>query len=396
MATRRIASRRARQGVALAIFVIFLFVLIALAALVIDGGMARSVQQQMRTAADMAAVDGLRFASLSPEKLSDPAWLAAKGVDWNDVTSYAGPLPPTTLDPFSPAADWQTWLLRAQEIVPRLAARRLLRLYLESSATTVDDYTTSFGAEMNPGDAAGVAPYRPTDSDGAIGVELNLPDELGVQEPSGDLVTAGGASESVASLDIQLRRQGEIPLPGQRSSGPPLPALFRFSTSTTAPGSAAAWPAGVSASGRAILSPVRSVGPPSASGAMIARLGAAPFFLLQSQLAATTIPATVLADQGHASSGTTAVGDPLTVVSNALPAAGEGYVPCVNDVGAPTVIGFAWIAWRLEGTDYRLRRAGRIAPENASAIVRGAGDHGQPIDLGSATLTAPVRSAGEP
>jgi hypothetical protein len=49
-----------RRGYALVFFVMFLFAFMALAALVIDIGFARLTQQQMRTAADSGALEGLR------------------------------------------------------------------------------------------------------------------------------------------------------------------------------------------------------------------------------------------------------------------------------------------------------------------------------------------------
>jgi len=79
-----------RRGYTLVFFVMLLFGLMAMAALVIDIGFARLAQRQMQTAADSAALEGLRFRDEIPSSLIvsyETELEAACGpVDQNDPT----------------------------------------------------------------------------------------------------------------------------------------------------------------------------------------------------------------------------------------------------------------------------------------------------------------------
>ena len=57
-----------RAGYALVLFVLIFFGLMGLAALVIDMGFARLAQRQMQTAADSAALEGLRWRDFSTDQ----------------------------------------------------------------------------------------------------------------------------------------------------------------------------------------------------------------------------------------------------------------------------------------------------------------------------------------
>jgi hypothetical protein len=65
----RLPRRKRRRGYTLVFFAMLLFGIMAMAALVIDIGFARLTQRQMQTAADSAALEGLRFRDEIPSSL---------------------------------------------------------------------------------------------------------------------------------------------------------------------------------------------------------------------------------------------------------------------------------------------------------------------------------------
>lgn len=79
-----------RRGYTLVFFAVFLFGFMAMAALVIDIGFARLTQRQMQTAADSAALEGLRFQDEIPSSLivsyQTELEAACGPVDQNDPT----------------------------------------------------------------------------------------------------------------------------------------------------------------------------------------------------------------------------------------------------------------------------------------------------------------------
>ena len=68
--------RRERRGVVLVLFAMLTFVVLAIAALTIDLGMARLTQLEMQGAVNSAALEGLRFRDNNPW---DPATVSAQG-----------------------------------------------------------------------------------------------------------------------------------------------------------------------------------------------------------------------------------------------------------------------------------------------------------------------------
>ena len=88
------ANAADRAGYALVLFLMMVFGLMGLAALVIDMGFARLAQRQMQTAVDSAALEGLRWrdvdatGDLPQGWLADPDFLAQTGVS-GTVTSMS-------------------------------------------------------------------------------------------------------------------------------------------------------------------------------------------------------------------------------------------------------------------------------------------------------------------
>ena len=407
MKTQRI---RRRRGVALPMVVVFLFVMLGLAAVVIDGKLGFIVHARLRTVADAAALEGLRCSGLSPAMLREEsdsgaadgrleALLDADVLErYRDLTH--SDRPSDAYDPDSPSDAWLAWLAwleRASDVLTRLQAERAVRRF---AGGELDGFASDGGPgpEMLPAmeaDAAArgvgevaVRPYRPLASD-RFALELNLPQD-GVQDPEGDLVL------TAAALTVRLRRDGRDAVAGRVSSGPRAPRLFRPSAPTSTP----SWSNGLAtvAEGTAVLRPVRLVGPATAK-----RLGAAPFYFYIPTAAALPLrDATLVGDAllvGEAPCGrtfaadeTVAFGDRLAPVASGLSPSGEGYVPLVASDADPTVQGFLWLAWvETEPGVWTIRPAGRVAPENASAVVRGPNDFGAAFLVGTNLLTTPVR-----
>ena len=95
----------ARSGNVLVIFGFLVFACMAIAAIVLDVGFARLTQHEMQTAADTAALEGLRYrdflpAAWRPNGTTTPNLPAA-------LVSQCGPQPSTTFNPTNP--EWQEW-----------------------------------------------------------------------------------------------------------------------------------------------------------------------------------------------------------------------------------------------------------------------------------------------
>lgn len=72
---------RRRRGNVLILFALMVFGLFAMAALVIDIGFARLTQRQMQSAADFAAIDGLRFRDGAPPEYDETSFAAPQDFD---------------------------------------------------------------------------------------------------------------------------------------------------------------------------------------------------------------------------------------------------------------------------------------------------------------------------
>ena len=371
---------RDRAGTALPIFVIFLFVLMGLAALVIDTQVARLTQVRMQAVADMAALEGMRYADVSGELLADDEWLAQHGIDLLELEDHVGDRPAMPFDPEN--EEWQTWVDAVHALLPRLQANQVVNRLLDDPVNEnrglgpVLSFGVASDGQVQVADVA-VDRYRPQAASGANGLELNHPDN----DPNGDMLLEAGES-----LTIQIRRTGVEPIPGVKTSGPRIPAFFQMSVPT---GDRADWPwphhVGLSARAVSGTAAVRTVGTAqgehlgfalwylerdhyesfAATGATLVRLG--------SQASYNDIP--VAAAMDPAGLGQLSIGDVLTPASD-WPPAGAGYVALVDSLSSRTIQGFAWIRWQIDPVEVSWEQVGTIAPENASAIVRGGNDNG--------------------
>jgi hypothetical protein len=175
-----------RRGNVLIFFAFFVFAAMAIGGLVIDLGMARLTQMQMQTAADSAALEGLRFrddlpAAWRPNGTTPPNLPQA-------LINEVGPQPNSTYDPTNPA--WQKWIDGAR----RFAAS-------ETVAVTFDDDLNPANGDQQQFGAGPVASVTDTIGDPSLqaGGIITLP-ETGppvykptlqanaTNEPNGDLV----------------------------------------------------------------------------------------------------------------------------------------------------------------------------------------------------------------
>ncbi|MEZ6129766.1 MAG: Tad domain-containing protein [Planctomycetaceae bacterium] len=275
------STGRSRSGYILVFFAMILFGIMAMAALVIDIGFARLTQQQMQTAVDAAAIEGLRFRDGIPDAwLNDPDTMA-------EIEAACGTSPPLPQDPNDP--DWQTWLNCAR----RRAASRTVALVFDDDldplngddgafydaanpdpnageqfnvagkfgAGPVLEFTGGEGSDPdlaasqfindpdNPNSNSGIGSlpampvYKPTRSDGTPGLEFNIGDEI-----HGDMVARNYAAdadhddegENYVRSDFQTAGDSAFLVRMRRTNnfegldadtdvsthGPPLPFLF--------------------------------------------------------------------------------------------------------------------------------------------------------------------------
>jgi hypothetical protein len=132
------SSAGARRGNVLAFFAFIVFAALAIAGLVVDLGVARLTQMQMQTAADSAALDGLRFrddlpAAWRPNGTTPPNLPPA-------LTDQVGPQPNTPYDPTNPA--WQAWIDGAR----RFAASNLVAVTFDDDLNPANGDLQKFGA----------------------------------------------------------------------------------------------------------------------------------------------------------------------------------------------------------------------------------------------------------
>lgn len=138
MLSRRVTRRsRRRAGNVLVVFAFMTFACLATAAIVIDVGYARLTQHQMQTAADSAALEGLRYRDFLPA-----AW-RPNGTTPNlppALVAACGPQPSTTFDPTNP--EWQTWC----DCARRYAASTTASLTFDDNLNPADGDTLQLGA----------------------------------------------------------------------------------------------------------------------------------------------------------------------------------------------------------------------------------------------------------
>jgi hypothetical protein len=127
-----------RFGNVLVIFVFMVFFSMAMAALVLDVGYARLTQHQMQTAAETAALEGLRYRDDLPA-----AWRPNGTMTPNlppALIAEIGPQPPLPYDPTNAA--WQTWLDGAR----RYAASTTVSLMFDDDLNPADGDALQLGA----------------------------------------------------------------------------------------------------------------------------------------------------------------------------------------------------------------------------------------------------------
>jgi hypothetical protein len=365
------------------LFVLLLFGMMALAALVIDLGFARLTQRQMQTAADGAALEGLRFRDGVPE-----AWLTDP-----EIVAAFGPAP-ALQDPSNP--DWVDWL----NGVRRWAASRHVALVFDDDLDPAIGDPRNFGAgpvfELSGG--AGdpslnasqtlMSPtvYKPS------GLEFNLNDEL-----HGDMV-AGQFDPDAAHWDeqatyarsdfdpgtvneaflVRMRRtnnfEGLDDQTGVSSSGPAIPLLFGRGSLIAPRNPAEGYSPRhhgltVRATSIAESQAVVRVGPPAVDGSGAAIPGAIDAAVSKQDWGTFSASGSLpigsiqrLAEPRHV------LGEQVTFLPQPLVAA-RGYLTVFD---GSRVVGFGWA--EIDPTLDQVRVVGNIAPMNATASLSAAWD----------------------
>jgi hypothetical protein len=382
MPTRR-RYRRHRGGYVLVLFALLFFGLLALAALVIDLGFARLTQRQMQTAADGAALEGLRFRDGVPE-----AWLTD-----DQIVAEFGPAP-MPQEPSNP--DWVFWL----NGVRRWAASRHVRMVFDDDLNPTDGDLHNFGAgpefELSGGVgdpslnasqillAASV--YKPS------GLESNLDDQL-----HGDMVAGTYTSDALhgdeqstydrsdfatGSSDdaflVRMRRTNNFAgldeQPGVSSCGPALPYLFGRGSLIAPRNPAEGYSPRhhgltVRATAIAKAQPVVRVGPPITEGAGNPIPGAIAAAVNQSDWdmfsGTGIIP---LGSIQRVQQPRHMIGEEVTT-STEPPVASRGYLSVLD---GSRVVGFGWV--EIDPAASQARVIGHIAPWNATARLGEAWD----------------------
>jgi len=425
MSPRRRARRR-RGGYVLVFVAMMAVGLFGLAAVVIDLGLARATQAQMQSAADAAALEGLRWRD-------DLGWPAADPL-------LLGAAPAVLEDP--DARD----LARRQRASDLVARRFDAELDLDATNDELDlgagPVITLSGGLAGDLNASALLTVDPANRTYDPVLQVNLGDETHGDLVAGDwleLVTTHGedvdyvrddfepqpaattAAVASSAFLARLRRTTEPPSPGSNpfdrdanvsSSGPALPFLFGLGTSIRAEDPVAAYQPrrdGITVRATAIADgrPVLAVGQPSppsstnpSSDPIAVRFGVTPFsldrawwsdVLVEGAAVTLTVVGSSLLD-GVATVGTLTPVSPLagvtavgmsfldadaaqrpTVLDSTL--RGEGYVPIVHGPSG-VVVGFGWVSVAGGGGPPGLgftvtRRARKLAPENATAVASG-------------------------
>jgi hypothetical protein len=412
----RLRPPRRRHGTILVLFALLTFILLALAALVIDLGFMRTTQQRMQMAADAAALEGMRGRDLY---LTDPGTWSPTASDQNRRQVASQLVGNTFSDALNPGQPQQN----------------------NSGAGPVVQFTggiplqgTNYGAAQSYGPPGAYQPGTPP----SPALQLNVADQpegdmlAGTYTPGGlnnlhregfdaanpfqrddfSRVPQGAPANQANAFLVRLRRSNDPPEPGVSSTGPPLPYLFArgslLGTNAKAAGIV------VRATGIATTANAVSVGQPvtqdAAGNALPTPLpGGTPFALNFAAWQTTTLvprgsstTVSVQADGTLTLTGTnqTPVGyvivsQPSLTLGQALPPdpnpaapqafvqamlaqfpRGFGYVPIVDTVG-PTaekrVVGFGFVnlAAGQPGQFQMTIQTNRVAPDNASAVVVG-------------------------
>ena len=302
-----------RAGYTLILFVMMFFGLMGLAALVIDLGFARLAQQQMQSAADTAALEGLRWRDVQKWNDLPPGWLTNASFEAAVPGPYTGTISPAQADTI------RRWA----------ASQAVANLF--SNGTDATGETVYFGAGPVVNFSGGVGPqdlaagelmtqgsppvYQPVQASGTPGLELNQ-SATNYNAVEGDMVagTYGQNSSYQPSASDPQGLGDENDAYGRRdfqnTGAAPLPAFLVRMRRTKPPPMALLAPnaldseAGISSSGPTLplLFGYGSLMARNSSGGLSAASGIA--------VRATTIAA---AGPIITSSGTYSVGSAMTV-----------------------------------------------------------------------------------
>jgi len=403
--TNRRRSARRRAGYVLVIFVLMFFGLMGLAALVIDMGFARLAQRQMQTAADSAALEGLRWQSVQQAADLPPAWLADPNFQ-NEVGPLGtGPLSTSQSDRIR---RWAASQVVADGPVGNGSSAQpsMFADYYEASGGTVHygaGPVVDFSGGIGPAEFAAAQTmtlpnpprppvYQPVRADGAPGLELNLSNQIEGDMSSGTYgFNTGYDPTQLADEDANYNRRDFTPSagtataflvrtrrtnningldqePGISSAGPTLPILFGRGSmmARSGSGSQLSVASGVTVRATAIAGPqpAKTVGPlyTNTGGTLTAVAQLAPFALrsdLWAGLTAAGGTASVTVDPLVAGSGAmvlnsqfqvtlTSIGQPLvsSTADSTLTLGPQSafYVPIYADFASQpgTIIGFVY------------------------------------------------------
>lgn len=377
----QLRKRRRRGGTVLVLFAMLLFAFLGLAALVIDIGFARLARRQMQSAANSAALEGLR----GRDSLTD----TERRENASDIVAatFDDDLNPTNGDPRNFGAGPVIQFSGGIPLSPEFNASELLTV----PPTPV---------------------YKPTRSDNTPGLELNLGNQQhgdmvagtflgGAFTEAGDYSRGDFSATGDTAFLVRMRRtRGDNTLDaeaGVSSRGPVVPYLFGRG-SLIAPDSRGR---GITVRATAIADAriVKSVGRFDSANSLT---GAMPIVIFSDQWDSafpdgTAVSISVAAD-GNLTIGSTTVGyvtdatgagqatiigDATTIQAVPTPASfvttvssrSAGYVPIIaastNTVIPNRVIGFGYVEpITASGTTLVVTRlSGRIASENASPVL---------------------------
>ncbi len=250
-------KRSHRPGYVLVVFAMLSLGLLALAALVIDLGFARLTQRQMQTAADSAALEGLRWQNVQTQSDLPPAWLADPSFQSEVGPLGAGPLSPQQIDSIRRWAAGQV-VADGPSGNGSAAQPSMFADYVDSSGGTLQygaGPVVNFSGGIGPADLVAAQTmtipdtpvYQPQRADGTPGLELNsvnatagdlLAGTYNSGQPSAeaddytraDFTPALAGSSTASAFLVRMRRTNNLNgldlEPGVSTSGPTLPVLF--------------------------------------------------------------------------------------------------------------------------------------------------------------------------
>lgn len=221
--------RAERDGYVLVLVAVMMFVLMALATLIIDFGFVRLTQRQMLAATDAAALEGLRWRDVQ---------------QWEQLPSYLNPSNLT-----GPIDDPSQ---KTQDTIRRLAAAHIVSLMMPSvNSTDPDPATYGAGPELQ---------LTPTTAGGGLAGPLVAPGQPPVYQPQlqtnsgnateGDVVSGmyGPDAPGVEQFDYTRKEDFSPPLSGSAPTAPSFLVRMR----RVAPGNSLDSEPGVSSSGPAV------------------------------------------------------------------------------------------------------------------------------------------------